>query len=453
LKPSPSAPQVRPKAAGYAPDDGAQRARRAAWLVLFGLLLPGSAQLIRGNRRLARLALVLWLAPLATVITLLIAWLEPRWLLNLAASPTALYLVAGFAVSWVLGYLFFALHTLGTAGLGAIKPKQRVLPVTATILAVALALTGGWQAVSISSAQASLLNQVFSATAVTEPVAGRYNILLLGADAGKNRLGLRPDSISVVSIDAETGSAVTIGIPRNLQKVRFAIGSPMNEVFPEGYSCGSECLINAVYTEVEENHADKYPLAAAMGSSPGIEATREAVEYVTGLEIQSFVLIDMAGFANLVQALGGVSVTVETAIPIGGKYNEVGELENPRDWIQPGTQRLSGEEALWFARSRYQSSDYERMLRQRELQRALLNQLDPLTVAANFSALAEAGASMVITDVPREMLTTYATLALSARERGVDQLELTPPLVDVVDPNFFAIRNMVAKATRRYLTE
>jgi polyisoprenyl-teichoic acid--peptidoglycan teichoic acid transferase len=328
-----------------------------------------------------------------------------------------------------------------------------VLPATATTLAVALALTGGWQAVSISSAQASLLNQVFSATAVTEPVAGRYNILLLGADAGKNRIGLRPDSISVVSVDAESGSAVTIGIPRNLQKVRFAIGSPMNDVFPDGYNCGSECLINAVYTEAEENHADKYPLAAAMGSSPGIEATREAVEYVTGLKIQSFVLIDMAGFANLVQALGGVSVTVETAIPIGGKYNEAGELENPRDWIQPGTQRLSGEKALWFARSRYQSSDYERMLRQRELQRALLNQLDPLTVAANFSALAEAGASMVITDVPREMLSTYASLALSARERGVDQLELTPPLIDVVDPNFFEIRNMVARATRSYLTE
>jgi LCP family protein required for cell wall assembly len=210
----------------------------------------------------------------------------------------------------------------------------------------------------------------------------------------------------------------------------------------------SECLINAIYTEVEENHAQLYPLAALHGSSPGIEATREAVEYVTGLQIQSFVLVDMAGFANLIEAAGGVTINVETAIPIGGKYNEAGQLENPRDWIQPGTQWLSGEEALWFARSRYESSDYERMLRQRELQRALLAQLDPLSVAANFVALAEAGSSMIVTDVPRDMLARYASLALVAREQGVDQLELTPPLIDVVNPNFFEIRTLVARSTR-----
>jgi polyisoprenyl-teichoic acid--peptidoglycan teichoic acid transferase len=445
LKPAPKAP-ARPDSRGQL--NPLEQRRRARWLVLFGLLLPGSAQLIRGHKNLARVAALIWLGPALLLAVALASWLRPELLLQVASDPTALYLAAGFAVLWVVVYALLAFHTLAIAGLGELRVSERLFPAVATLTVVSLVIAGGWQLVMVTSAQASLLNRVFAPAQLTEPAAGRYNILLLGADAGKNRIGLRPDSISVVSVDAETGSAVTIGVPRNLQRVRFAIGSPMNEIYPEGFNCGSECLINAIYTEVEENHAELYPMATLMGSSPGIEATREAVEYVTGLEIQSFVLIDMAGFANLIEAAGGVSVTVETAIPIGGKYNEAGQLENPRDWIQPGTQRLSGEQALWFARSRYESSDYERMARQRELQRALLNQLDPLTVAANFVALAEAGSTMIITDVPRDMLARYASLALAAREQGVDQLELTPPLVDVVNPNFFEIRMMVLRATR-----
>ena len=124
----------------------------------------------------------------------------------------------------------------------------------------------------------------------TSPVDGRYNIMLLGADAGSDRFGIRPDSISVISIDAATGAAVNIGIPRNLQHVGFSKGSPMNEIYPNGWNCGLECLINAIYKDVEDNHADAYPNATAKGSTPGTEATRDAVEYVTGLEIQSYVL-------------------------------------------------------------------------------------------------------------------------------------------------------------------
>jgi polyisoprenyl-teichoic acid--peptidoglycan teichoic acid transferase len=443
LKPVSKAP-ARPDSRGLS--ELAER-RQARWLIVFALLLPGSAQLIRRSK-MARLAPLVWLGPVALGIFALISLINPELPVALASSPPALYAAAALAISWVLCYSVLALHALTLADLSKVSLGHRVIPVTATLAVVTTLFAGGWQVVAITSAQANLLNQVFTAAELTEPVSGRYNILLLGADAGKNRIGLRPDSISVVSLDAATGSAVTIGVPRNLQKVRFSIGSPMNEIYPDGYNCGSECLINAIYTEVEENYAQLYPLAALSGSSPGIEATREAVEYVTGLEIQSFVLIDMAGFAELIDALGGVRVSVETAIPIGGKYNAAGELENPRDWIQPGTQLLTGEQALWFARSRYLSSDYERMARQRDLQAALLNQIDPLSVASNFVELAEAGATMIITDIPRDMLSRYSSLALSARELGVQQIELTPPLVDTANPNFFAIRSLVSQATR-----
>ena len=65
---------------------------------------------------------------------------------------------------------------------------------------------------------------------------GRYNVLLPGGDAGAGRWGLRPDSITVASIDAETGRTVLIGLPRNLEDFPFREGSVMAEQFPPGAS-------------------------------------------------------------------------------------------------------------------------------------------------------------------------------------------------------------------------
>ena len=75
---------------------------------------------------------------------------------------------------------------------------------------------------------------------------------------------MRPDSIPVVSIDAETGQAVTIGLPRNMVDVPFADGSPLQAVYPEGYGAidGCEvdvCMLNSIYTEVELKSPEHVP--------------------------------------------------------------------------------------------------------------------------------------------------------------------------------------------------
>ena len=64
---------------------------------------------------------------------------------------------------------------------------------------------------------------------------GRYNVLLMGGDSGAGRWGLRPDSMTVASIDAETGKTVLISLPRNMQNFPFAEGSVMAEQFPDGF--------------------------------------------------------------------------------------------------------------------------------------------------------------------------------------------------------------------------
>ena len=79
---------------------------------------------------------------------------------------------------------------------------------------------------SIVSAQRDLMGSVFAGGGDQEAKQGRYNILLMGGDAGKDRSGLRPDSMTVASVDAETGRTVLISLPRNL------VGAPLPRVVP-----------------------------------------------------------------------------------------------------------------------------------------------------------------------------------------------------------------------------
>jgi len=280
------------------------------------------------------------------------------------------------------------------------------------------------------------LSAVFGGGSLVQPIDGRYTILLLGGDAGADRIGLRPDSITLVSIDATTGAASLVGIPRNLYDSPFANESVLWEVWPEGFNCGDDCLISYLYTWAEE-HPELYPEAVQNGSTPGIEAMREVVTGVTGLPVQFTVLIDMAGFAALVDALGGVEL--EVAVPV-----EVGTNGRPVEFVIPaGTQRLDGYTALWFARTRYNITDFQRMEHQRQLQEAMLTQLDPAVVLSRFEAIAEASSDLVRTDLPRSMLGVLSDLAARGRELPIRRLELVPPTIDNVNPDYALARQLV----------
>ena len=211
--------------------------------------------------------------------------------------------------------------------------------------------------------------------------------------------------------------------------------------WPNGFDCEtSDCLLNGTYTYGEAN-PELYPDAAANGSSPGIEATRDAVEGVTGLELQFFVLVDMHGFADLVDALGGVELEVTERVPIA---IEGGPVE---EWIEPGVQRMDGYHALWYARSRAGTSDYARMERQRQVQEAVISQFTPQTLLTKYSELSAAGQDMVQTDVPQSMIGSLSELALQTRQLPITNLELVPDSgVDTGDPDFDEIHAMVQQA-------
>ena len=212
--------------------------------------------------------------------------------------------------------------------------------------------------------------------------------------------------MTVASIDADTGRTVLFSLPRNLQHARFPHGTALAKQYPNGYACPDQsCLLNAVYA-LGQQHPEDFGDAA----DPGIAATRAVVAETLGLGINYYAMVDMRGFENLIDALGGIRLDIAKAVPIGGGAAKV------EGYIQPGTNvQLNGFQALWFARSREGSSDYERMTRQKCVINALVKQANPVTVATRFTALAEAGGAMVTTDIPGGDIARLLELAASGR--------------------------------------
>ncbi len=422
--------------------------KRAWVLVLLNVVVPGSAQVLAGSRRLGRWGLastlVFW-AVAVVVIVLAFAFRSP--LIEIATNVVALTIVQVFLAYYAVLWVVLTVDTLRLARIVRTAPSARGFLAGAMVLLMVVTVGPAAYGAYLAGVQHGLLNSLFTSRAdAAPPVDGRYNIMLLGGDAGADRTGLRPDSISVASIDAETGATTIVGIPRNLYDAPFVAGSPLYGEYPDGYDCGDDCLVSFLYTYGEE-HPDLYPDAESRGSNPGVEAMRDAVEGITGLTVQYYALIDMQGFVDLIDALGGIQVDVQQRIPINGGVDGNGQPINVDGWIEPGEQKLDGYHALWYARARHGTSDYDRMARQREVQQALLSQFQPATVLSKFQSVASAGVQTVDTDIPQGALAAFVDLAVKAKSQQITSLELVPPTYDNVYPDYDAMRTAVAQAT------
>jgi LCP family protein required for cell wall assembly len=424
--------------------------RRAWWLVALNILIPGSAQVLAGNHGLGRFGLRATLSFLVLVVLAgLLYVINPEIMLTIATNSLGLWVIAAVMVFYAVVWVVLTLDTMRLVRLVKARPKARpFIAGLATVVMVAVAGTAGYGAY-VATTASGFLASVFSSGPSEPPADGRYNILLLGGDAGADRLGMRPDSTSVVSIDAKTGKADIIGIPRDLNIVPFPEGSPLHEAYPNGYGYNNTCdvdvcQLNSIYTEVELKSPEMYPNAVDEGSEPGIEAMRDAASGVTGLTIQYYVLIDMEGFSQLIDALGGVDINVAERLPIGGQLEDLSDVEG---WVEPGQQHMDGFTALWYGRARHGSSDYDRMARQRILQEAILKQFNPGNVLTKFQGVAQAGEQVVKTDVPQGMLGYFTNLATKTKELPVGAVELVPSNgVDPVDPDYDYIAGLIDAA-------
>lgn len=410
------------------------RARRAWTLLLSTLVVPGSAQLVAGRRAVGRAVLkvdvVVWAAAALALLSLVL-WRTPLvWFLT--NSFTSLLLIAGLvalAVGWAL--LFFDTLRLIRPGLLVQRTRRAVAAATVALM---LVTSGGlaWSAYLLSVTRGAV-SDVFGGGLPFRPADGRYNILLMGTDSGEDRSGRRPDSMTVLSVDADSGRTVTVSLPRNLQNAPFPSDSPLADVYPEGFDCGDECILNALYTDVTNNHAELYPDAA----DPGAEAMKDAASGVLGIEVQAYAIVEMNGFEQLVDALGGITIDVGGRVPIGGGTDLVTGLPNEIfGYIEPGVQRLDGYHALWYARSREGATDYDRQARQRCVQAAMLKQLNPVNVLTRFEELANSGTQVVETDIPQSQIGSFVDVALKAKEHELVQYAAGPPYYDPSFPTY-----------------
>ncbi|MFV0374972.1 LCP family protein [Microbacterium sp.] len=429
--------------------------RRGWWLVVMNFVLPGSAQLLAGNRRLGRIGIVATIAAWAAVALLvaLALWWRPVFV-GLVANWWMLLLVQAVLLAYAVLWVALTVDTLRLVRLVRARPRARVAIAALAVVLVAVPASAAVYAAQSVVAPARAGLSVFGSGPAVAPSDGYYNFLLIGADSAQGRDHMLFDSISVVSVNADTGAVTIFGIPRDLRDVPFSDG-PMQQLYPDGHTghadpeCGWDDKINQLNTEVGLCRADEqlYPDAVARGSTPGIEATRDAAEGVLGLEIPYFVFIDMDGFAALIDALGGVDITVTERLPTGALHeNPDGSLSGITGWIEVGDQHMDGETALWYARSRYTTSDWDRMTRQRELQTAILAQFTPTNVLTRFQDIMSAGTDVVQTDIPSEMLPDLTELAVKAREQDVTTIELTADSgIDPDQPDYPAIHDLVER--------
>ena len=227
--------------------------RRALTLTVLTAVAPGSAQVLTGRRRVGYVALGVWVLTLVGV-----AFAVWRARSDLAGTITAVadantLLVARFAIlALAVGWVSLLLDAWRSAAVVRLnRPRTAVVAVLNVALLAGVAGSAAYVS-QVLGVSREVVTQVFNDTETSEALEGRFNILLIGSDSGDGRFGIRPDSLTVASIDADTGRTVLVSLPRNLENVPFPDDSPMHDVYPDGFNCGDECLLNAVHTAAEE---------------------------------------------------------------------------------------------------------------------------------------------------------------------------------------------------------
>lgn len=409
------------------------RFRRSITLLALTLVLPGSAQIARGNRRLGQVVLGAWLALWLTAAAVLLTG-GAGLVAGIAVSPDRLELLRVGALALAAAWVVALLDAWRLGDPPRLRRGHR-LAMTGTALALVGVVTVPLLLAShYAAVQKDLVSTLFPSGEAAAASDGRLNLLLLGADSSEERLGLRTDSMNLVSVDVTTGHTVLVGMPRNFEDARFPAGTPLAAQFPDGFrgeEPASQWLLNGVYHYGTE-HPDLVPGAA----DPGAEAIKQAISGTLGLDVHYYLLVDLGGFKQVVDALGGVTLELEEDVP----YGQSGGV------LRAGVQDLNGREALWYARSRTGGSDYVRMHRQRCVLGALLHEADPVNVLRRFGALAGSAKSVITTDIPQAALPQFVDLAVSARSQGVDSLQMSPPLVQPGAPDLPVMRAALAAA-------
>jgi len=168
-----------------------------------------------------------------------------------------------------------------------------------------------------------------------------FSMLILGVDEREGDRG-RSDTIIVLTINPNQNSVKMLSIPRDTRTK--IIGYKIDDKINHAYAFG------------------------------GVEMAMATVENFLNIPIDYYMKINMEGFEEIVDAVGGVTINNDFDFSAGGTHFPKGEIT------------LNGEDALTFSRMRYEDprGDFGRQLRQRQIIQAVIKEGASLSSLTNF---------------------------------------------------------------------
>ncbi len=230
------------------------------------------------------------------------------------------------------------------------------------------------------------------------------NIMLLGSDTDNPRNSGRTDVIVIVSINYTTGTAALLSIPRDFYA--YIPGHDMQR-------------INTAFAFGEQAEA-----------GGGAALLAETITYNLGITINRYARVDFNGFRRLIDDLGGVEVAVDCAIQ-DWRLREPGlDPQIEENWalytLPIGVHELNGDLALWYARSRRTSSDFDRGRRHQVILRAMLSRIRQLGLLDQYRDIWTQIPEIVATDVTLQDITRMIPLALTLHADQISSYTFRP---------------------------
>ncbi|MBL8145446.1 MAG: LCP family protein [Anaerolineae bacterium] len=232
------------------------------------------------------------------------------------------------------------------------------------------------------------------------------NILLVGNDGEITNDGsLRTDSMIIVSINRTAGTVSLLSLPRDLYVyVPSWTMQRLNTAWGYGESVG--------------------------WTDGGFGLMRQTIFYNLGINVHHYAMVDLTGFKALVDAVGGVQVAVDCAIqdlPLIDAEVPASAYAASEEgyWVLPvGEYQMSGAEALWYARSRHNSSDFDRGRRQQQLLRAIWRQARENGLLGQIPQLWSEAAPYIQTSLTLEDILSLVPVALNLDASKMEQFTL-----------------------------
>ena len=257
------------------------------------------------------------------------------------------------------------------------------------------------------------------------------NILLAGADR-REGASFRTDALIIVSIRPGDRLVTLISIPRDLYvEIPDWKMQRINAAFPHGELVG-------------------YP-----GGGAGL--LKDTILLNLGVPIDHVVMVEFDGFRRVIDALGGIEVPMACPFTEYRKVEseETGERERVLVTLGPGIVPMDGDTALWYARSRLLSNDFDRGRRQQELLRAMYAKALQRNMISQAAKLFREFEGWITTDMQIGDILRLTPLALDIRAARIRSYFIAGPLVtpwitpsggSVLLPNEAAIEAMLEEA-------